>query len=398
MKLGHKMKKTFVTSCIFLFIFFLFLIPHSFGQEVTGKVRVVTEQANIRLKPDIGSIIIHQVLKGTVLDSLSKEKEWYKISTTTEKEERVTGYVHESLVIEIEPTPLEEIKKEDVKKEEKKEERITEQFVTPIMQESTPPQRPRSKSKVNIALFGGGYYFSGGDLNKGGLGLADFFEDESGISRQGEIKELQLNYLFGGELNIPISRKSYLGLGADYIKGEKKGIIQFPIEPNPNTFTTTPKVEAYALRLSLSYFPVPYFYIKTGIEYYLAKSFYYYQRQEGDSFIEWDGQADGQGVGSQLSLGVVIATDLPISLFLEVSGRYGKISNFEGEHTITESSGYRATEKGKLYVYDVEQGDKTYTLLYISEDIPTDTIVTNIKEATLDLTGVSAKIGIIFRF
>ncbi len=396
MKLGLIMKKTLFTSCILIFGIFLFLSPNSSGQEATGKLRVVTEQANIRLKPDIGSIIIHQVLIGTILESLSKEKEWYKISTTTEKGEKVTGYVHESLVLEIEPTPQEKIQKEEEKREEKLEEPITEQIVTPLLKKSSPP-RP-TRSRVNISFFGGGNYFAGGDLNKGGEGLADFFEDESGVSRQGEIKKLQLNYLFGGELNIPISRSSFLGLGADYITGKAKSVTQYPIEPNPNTFTTLPKVEAYVLRLSLSYFPVPYFYIKTGLEYYLASTFYYYHRQEGDVFIEHDGKADGHGFGSQLSLGVVIATDLPISLFLEVSGRYAKISNFDGEYTIKDSTGYQTKEKGTLYIYQYTSGDKSYPQLFMHEEVPTDTNITEIKEATLDLSGVSVKIGIIFRF
>ena len=39
------------------------------------KIKVVTEQANIRLEPDIGSAIIRQVSQGTILESTAKENE-----------------------------------------------------------------------------------------------------------------------------------------------------------------------------------------------------------------------------------------------------------------------------------------------------------------------------------
>ncbi len=78
------------------------------GEEVLRKLKVVTEQANIRLKPSIGSIIIKQVPDGTILESTGQESEWYLIQLTPDELERVTGYVHESMVIIIEGPPKEQ--------------------------------------------------------------------------------------------------------------------------------------------------------------------------------------------------------------------------------------------------------------------------------------------------
>ena len=63
------MKKKINKACaLLLAIPFLFL-SRAEGEEVLIKLKVVTEQANIRLKPAIGSIIIKQVPQGTTLES-----------------------------------------------------------------------------------------------------------------------------------------------------------------------------------------------------------------------------------------------------------------------------------------------------------------------------------------
>ena len=106
------MKKKINKSCaLLLAISFLFL-ARAEGEEVLIKLKVVTEQANIRLKPSIGSIIIKQVPQGTTLESTGKEGEWYLIKLKPDEEDRVSGYVHESMVIVLEGPPIEKEKKE----------------------------------------------------------------------------------------------------------------------------------------------------------------------------------------------------------------------------------------------------------------------------------------------
>jgi len=63
------MKKRLIKIYAFLLaIFFLSLLSVQ-AQEKSYRLRVVTELANIRLKPDIGSEIIHQVFQGKILES-----------------------------------------------------------------------------------------------------------------------------------------------------------------------------------------------------------------------------------------------------------------------------------------------------------------------------------------
>jgi len=75
------------------------------GQESTLKLKVVAEQANIRLEPDIASVIIRQVPQGTILESTGKEGEWHAVKLTSKEGAIVSGYVHESLVVMAEAFP-----------------------------------------------------------------------------------------------------------------------------------------------------------------------------------------------------------------------------------------------------------------------------------------------------
>jgi outer membrane biosynthesis protein TonB len=71
----------------------------SLAQEAPLKLKVVTDQANIRKEPDIGSPIIHMAPRGTVLEGESQEGEWYCVRFISDRGQATTGFVHESLVI-----------------------------------------------------------------------------------------------------------------------------------------------------------------------------------------------------------------------------------------------------------------------------------------------------------
>lgn len=374
-----------------LFLIFALSMP---GQEARLKLKVVTEQANIRLKPDIGSIIIHQALKGAILESTGKENEWYQVIIKTIEGESAIGYVHESLVMEV-GVPPREREKTPEKREKIEEELPKTQADKPV---AAAPSFVAPGGRITLSLSGGRKYFTGGDLNKGSEGLADSYEDDLGITRNGDVKPLHLSYIFGGEINFSLSSKFLVGLGFDYLFGKQESVVKFSKETSSDLFTTRPKVEAYPLRLCLSFFPLPYLYFKSGIEYYFVKSTLYYHFKVEDVFEEWSGDAKAQGIGYLGSLGLVVAPSSRINLFLELGGRYARIDGFEGENVYTDSTGYKSTEKGKLYFYQITSGGKSYPRLFIWEDKPSGTGVTDVREAFINLSGISIKAGIRINF
>ena len=388
------------------------------AQKFPFKLEVVTEQANIREKPDIGSTIISQVPRGTILESTKKAGEWYLVRLKVEEDRLLLGYVHESLVLRIEP----EVEKPELIEEEKiveEKEILEEEEEKPEVEKKMPEEKVEEpeEEKIQIAppptvtpvvveplekkfmlsIFGGGNYISGGDLNEGARGFAEFSRDDLKI--QGEAALLHLSYIFGAELSFPLSSQFYLGIGADYFRGKKESSSDQTETLPGNSFATRPEIEALPLRVVLSFYPVPFLYLKGGVEYYFAKISYFYRFQEGDYRREWEGNANSQGLGILGALGLDWSISSYFSLFAEATGRYAKIKGFEGEDTSRDSEGFIYTEEGTLYFYQVSgTNQKTYPQLFIRNKKPAEARVSDAREALVDFSSVSLRLGFRIKF
>lgn len=391
------MKKKINKSCaLLLAISFLFL-ARAEGEEVLIKLKVVTEQANIRLKPAIGSIIIKQVPQGTTLESTRKEGEWYLIKLKTDEEDRVSGYVHESMVIILEGPPIEKEKKE-IREELEEREKI-EEIPLPQPVVPKPPARQPSKSLFELCFSWGGSFISGGDLNRGIQGLADYHSDLLADQGTGEVKPAHLSYILGGELTFPLSSHFFLGLGADYFLRERESVVEFQEGPSTETLIMRPKIQALPIRLVISYYPIPSFYVKSGIEYYFAKCAYLYRSLKLGSWEEWQGEAKAQGFGFLGGLGYELKLSSAFSFIIEATGRYAKITGFKGKDRSQDSTGLDYTEEGKLYIYQIRtSAENSYPLLFIRENKPTEANVFDPREAIINFSGFSLKTGFKIKF
>ena len=367
------------------------------AQEQSFRLKVVTELANIRLKPDIGSEIIHQALQGKILESTGKEGEWYIVKFKPDEGDVTYGYVHESLVIALDqPTlvkPIEErTKLEKIEKEEEKP--ATQQPIPAILPSPAPP-----KSNLELFFSGGGIFIDGGDLNKGAQGFADYQSYNLGVQGEGEVKPAHLSYVLGGEFAFPLSSHFMVGLGVDYFLSEEESRVEFEKGSSNNTFTTRPKIQAIPLRLFISFYPLRNFYAKIGIEYFFAKCAYFYRLEEGENWQEWSGEAEGRDFGFLGGLGFDFAISSNFSFIVEVTGRYAEIKSFEGKDQHKESSGLVSTEEGMLYSYQTKTpGGESYPLLFIREKIPSEAGVFDPQEAIIDFTGLSLKAGFKIKF
>nr|HUM34739.1 hypothetical protein [Candidatus Saccharicenans sp.] len=74
------MEKKKITGCSILILVSLAFLASALGaQDRNLRVRVVSEQANIRVKPDISSEMLFQVPEGTEFQVEKKEGEWFLI-------------------------------------------------------------------------------------------------------------------------------------------------------------------------------------------------------------------------------------------------------------------------------------------------------------------------------
>ena len=380
-----------------LVAFSLLFLPNANGQEAITKLKVVTEMANVRLTPDIGSVIIHQVPQGKILESTGKEGEWYLVKIQIEEGQDASGYVHESTVIVTERPPqkpaVTPVKKEEVTEPEKEEE----PQIQPVPE--TPSERRPFESRLELWFLGGGNYAIGGDLNSGAQGFVDFYRDFHSIGEEFDAKPVHLSYLYGGEFSIPIGSNFYLGLGVDFYRGKRESILE--LQENPAIeLRTHPKIQAIPIRFFISYYPVRSFYIKTGIEYYFAKCEYYYRYLDDTYWKDWHGTAKTQGSGILGAIGVDLEVAPWLSFNIEATGRIAKISGFKGSDSSIDSDGEEHIENGALYFFKAKgSAIESYPFLFIRIREPIeDVLISDPRRAIIDFSGVSLKAGFKLRF
>lgn len=402
---------------VLLTAFVLLCLSGAEGQEPITKLKVVTEMANVRLKPDIGSVIIHQVPEGKILESTAKEGEWYLIKIQVEEGQEASGYVHESTVIVIErppqipvkkpvvkeepPEPEKKVeeKKEEVTEEEKKEEEQKEEEPQIPLIPELEPERPPYESHLELWLTGGGSYSIGGDLNSGTQGFVDYYRDYHLIDETFDTRPVHLSYILGGEFSIPLGSNFFMGFGLDYFRGERKSLIELQDSPMIQ-IQTHPRIEAIPVRLTISYYPFRSVYIKTGIEYYFARCEYYYRYEDNTYWKEWHGTAKTQNSGILGAIGIDLEVAPWLSVVVEATGRYAKISGFKGSDTSIDSDDSEYTEEGTLYHYYTRGTvEESIPLLYIRLRSPTeDALIHDPRRAIIDFSGVSLKAGVRLRF
>jgi len=373
---------SFLVQCI------LFNYLYSIPQNNLTKIKVVTELANVRAEPDIGSPVIHLAKQGTIMDVLGQEGPWYHIKVILEEEKIIEGYVHESLVKIIQPVDSVEEKKEETE--------IPKTIAEP--QVKTFPH-PSKFSQIDIHISGGINFASAGDLNEGAKGFIEYYQNKLNAEKTGGFRPLHLNTLFAGNVMIPLVPRLHLGIGAEYFYGEKKNSANFS-QPTSYNIETKPEIKILPIQIILSYQVIPELSIQGGVEYILADCAYLYKITENDTWQEWSGKADSNQIGGFMGLKFVHDLGSHLSLFIEASGRYAKIKNLKGEGTYKDSSGMEYKEKGYMYIYqgEVAHNKEQFPLVFIRDKTPSGYGVLNPEKASLDLSGFSLQAGLRIRF
>lgn len=358
------------------------------GQDAVIKLKVVAEQANIRLEPDISSIIIRQVPQGTILNATEKKEDWFAVLLTPKEGTTVSGYVHESLVILIEPIP------------EKMTPPKGEPKPVPIPQ-TIEPDEPREKFPFQwtLAIMAGGNYLRGGDLNRGIKGIAYLYEDILGTRREGEVDPVHIGYVFGMDVAFSLSDSLSWGIRAEHFQGRNESEVGYSQGSSSSALLVQPNLQATPINLFLSYSPVPYLYVRGGISYTFARCSYTFRLESDELIQRREGKATAGGAGLSGSLGFKQQLSSSLSFFAEITGRYAKIKGFKGNEEFQDSEGASSAEKGRLYLAQMQiLADRTHPVLFIRETRPNEAGIIFAEEARIDLSGVSVVFGLRFHF
>ncbi|MCJ7681124.1 MAG: hypothetical protein MUP70_10400 [Candidatus Aminicenantes bacterium] len=415
------MKKTIVAGLCLVFIFCALSLTPLFGQTSLIKLKVVGELANVRIKADIGSLIIQQFPMGSLLEAVSKEGEWFQIRVEVEGGEPLTGFVHESLVtvtgaplveteiIKKDPLPVIPIEKEEIITEKPPvktppvKEKAEEAETGPPQSKKPPvtplPLQPGHRIQVFFQLSGGGGFFPVGDLNIGARGLMDYYSHYLGTKGDGGFASLKAAGILGGDFIFPSNPRLSIFIGMDYMGGSRESLMDYSVAASARTFTVRPKLLVLPFHVGVVYAPYSFVYVKIAAEYIFANMEYFYRYSDGTFWQQWAGSASCNGPGALAAAGLLIDLTPALALTVELSGRLSRLRGFEGKDIYTDSDGTHAEEEGILYLYDGQfAGSSTFPLLFIRSRIPTEAGVFNPEQAVLNLTGISLKAGIRIRF
>lgn len=396
----------------------LIVAAAAFGSAVI-KLKVTAEIANVRVKPFIGSNIVRQFPEGAILEAELKEGEWFLVKMEPDETGTVSGYVHESLVLALEEIPVEAPVPAPV-------------LVPPPVEkerETTPPAAipaPKTKdiepaenkpsvyeatreimvaaaagSPVYVFLWGGGGMTAVGDLNAGAEGLAAFYAAQINRSADQDVAPVRTGLQFGGELGFSVLPGLRLAVGAELLRAEKESVLAFTGDTEiPASFTAKPAFSALPVYVSLVYYPLDFVYIKAGIGYFFAQAKYRYVFTHGDVLRDWQGETNAGGAGFLGGIGIDLSLGRHFCLTAELIGRYAKIFGFSGTNTYRdEVSAEPYVETGRLYAYDAWSSSRTaYPLVFIRDKKPLESGVENAREASLDLSGISLRIGFKYKF
>ena len=370
------------------------------GSPILGaapiKLKVTAELANIRLKPSISSVIIRQIAQGEILEAVRKEGEWYLVKIEPDEGGNASGYVHESLVL-----PLEEIPKMDQRTQvaepvAKKEDERPRRTEAAVRETPAAPSGEGAASAWSFTISAGGNYAVGGDLNKGAQGLADYLGAQLTDASETTVAPAHMSFMFGGEAAIPLSSWLQIAFGADYYSSSKNSLVSYVPSETAPTFAAKPQFRAIPISFALKIYPVESFYLKLGVAFFIANCGYYYRYESDLYWQEWKGDAKAQGFGYFGGLGYDWAVSESISLVFEALGQYAPIKGFRGTGTYQDSTIEEPlSEDGKLWAYDASEKSKsTFPLLQIRGQRPTEAYVENAREATIDFSGLSLRLGV----
>ncbi len=371
----------------------------------TFKIQVTAEQANIRDTPDIGSPIVQQLPEGAVLEAEKKQGEWYLVRFTRDDGLVARGYIHESLVRELEAvpaTPAEQVRREPVRKIDERPEPVVIEPASPEARPATPPPPPAGLPEAKtfgFSVLAGANFAAVGDLNTGARGLADYYSAVVGTQGTGSIAGLHLTYILGGEISYSLMPGLFATLGLDYFAGRRSSRMEFSVGASPDVLLTQPRVKALPVKLGLAYYPLPYVFIKGGLQYYFVSVNYLYRYERSLYWQEWQGDAKARGIGASIGAGGEYEFYPGLFLVGEAELRFARFGGFAGKDITVNSEGESYTEQGTLYYFLAEAaGQGGYPLVFIRDDLPSEPGASEPREARINLNGMSLKLGIRVRF
>jgi hypothetical protein len=136
-----------------------------------------------------------------------------------------------------------------------------------------------------------------------------------------------------------------------------------------------------------------------GLGYYFADFKRFYRREPGDGYwIDSDMEGNGAGLGVEGGISLEYALSEGMTIFLEGSGRVAKIGGIEGTRERVDSNNWSDSLEGSYYALERERSPGIWSpVVNIATEAPSGGGTRNVRDAHLDFSGFTIKVGLKIR-
>jgi len=265
--------------------------------------------------------------------------------------------------------------------------------------------------KLALKFSGGMSYLLVDDINRGIQGYFDFAKDffVPPTVIRGDTKPLHLGFDLQGDVLISVSPRVWIEVGSGYISSRSESEIEIAYNAGGSPITGSHKIRVNAIpvRLGLSYLLLKS--EKTRLFANLGTGLYFvdyeYDKQPiGVGEVVLHQVASGKGFGLHGGLGGEFKLTNKVAFIIETQARYAKVGGLRGKIKYPVLGNAWHEEEGPLYFWEwlfyngQDQLVGRYPQVYIRHEKPSGRNITQVREAKIDLSGISVIGGIKFYF
>lgn len=256
---------------------------------------------------------------------------------------------------------------------------------------------------IGLKLMGGGGYGLGGDLASGLQGQNDYLKAQFGATQSYAFPKT--GWTGTGEILFYLGSRFAIGVGAGYEQHVKESSVSYLVGGIDVKETLKPDFNVIPILGSLHFFfPLG---SAVKVDFFLGGGAYRTQLKWNSSYDisilglsgtdAYTFDAKRTGYGAHAGLGLELALSSKLAVVLNVTGRYARVSGFIGDWTETGTGDFWSfSDSGSdhaVYYYDWTSAGTTYPQIEFRADKPAGSNLTNVREARLDLSGLTATIG-----
>ena len=278
----------------------------------------------------------------------------------------------------------------------------------PVEKRAAAKAKPaKSGFGIGLRLSGGLNFFDGGDINdtKSNVTLNEYLAGQVGVPYTIDENDLNRAFEGGADLLFYFGKRFGVSLGASYLNGksENRIIIDLLVSP-PADYTITFNPAVSAIPVTLGLFFTPPLGRRLNLLAEIGGGWTFAQLAIDQAFIgslgsmqfNAEGKAGGPCIYARLGLEVAIARNF--FFFVEVLGRYAKISGFEGSYEVFHNDTIFSSGSGRFYTFDRDVSGHSIRFIDFTDEPPSGSPVSNVSETQIDFSGVSAHGGFRIRF